>query len=156
MIKIFKNLRSQEWALIALVMVFIVLQVWLDLTMPDYMADITRMVQTDGSTMSEMLTAGGKMLLCALGSLLAAVLTAVCAAKIATGFAAVLRGKLFAKVQSFSMEEIGHFSTASLITRSTNDVTQIQMLLVMGLQMLVKAPIMAVWEIGRASCRERV
>ena len=74
MIKIFKNLRSQEWALIALVMVFIVLQVWLDLTMPDYMADITRMVQTDGSTMSEMLTAGGKMLLCALGSLLAAVL----------------------------------------------------------------------------------
>ncbi len=147
MIKIFKNLRSQEWALIALVMVFIVLQVWLDLTMPDYMADITRMVQTDGSTMSEMLTAGGKMLLCALGSLLAAVLTAVCAAKIATGFAAVLRGKLFAKVQSFSMEEIGHFSTASLITRSTNDVTQIQMLLVMGLQMLVKAPIMAVWAI---------
>ena len=147
MIKIFKNLRPQEWALIALVMVFIVLQVWLDLTMPDYMADITRMVQTDGSTMSEMLTAGGKMLLCALGSLLAAVLTAVCAAKIATGFAAVLRGKLFAKVQSFSMEEIGRFSTASLITRSTNDVTQVQMLIVMGLSIMLRAPIMAVMAI---------
>ena len=153
MIKIFKNLRSQEWALIALVMVFIVLQVWLDLTMPDYMADITRMVQTDGSTMSEMLTAGGKMLLCALGSLLAAVLTAVCAAKIATGFAAVLRGKLFAKVQSFSMEEIGNFSTASLITRSTNDITQVQMLIVMGLEVLLKAPIMAVWALCKISTK---
>ena len=135
-------------------MVFIVLQVWLDLTMPDYMADITRLVQTEGSTMSEILTAGGKMLACALGSLAAAVATAVCAAKIATGFAATLRGKLFHKVQSFSMEEIGHFSTASLITRSTNDVTQIQMLIVMGLQMLIKAPIMAVWAICKISNKQ--
>jgi len=151
MIKLFKNLRKQEWGLMALVLVFIVAQVWLDLTMPDYMADITRLVQTDGSTMSEILTAGGKMLLCALGSLISAVLTAICASKIATSFAAIIRGKLFSKVQSFSMEEIGHFSTASLITRSTNDVTQIQMLIALGLQMLVKAPIMAVWAIIKIS-----
>ncbi len=151
MIKLFKNLRKQEWGLVALALIFIIAQVWLDLTMPDYMADITRMVQTDGSTMNEILTAGGKMLLCALGSLVSAVLTAICAAKIATSFAAIIRSKLFSKVQSFSMEEIGHFSTASLITRSTNDVTQIQMLIAMGLQMLVKAPIMAVWAIMKIS-----
>lgn len=151
MIKLFKNLRKQEWGLIALALVFIVAQVWLDLTMPDYMADITRLVQTEGSTMSEILSAGGKMLLCALGSLVSAVLTAICASKIATSFAATVRGKLFSKVQSFSMEEIGRFSTASLITRSTNDVTQIQTLIAMGLQMLVKAPIMAVWAIIKIS-----
>ena len=151
MIKLFKNLRKQEWGLIVLALVFVVAQVWLDLTIPDYMADITRLVQTDGSTMNEILTAGGKMLLCALGSLVSAVLTAICAARIATSFAATIRGKLFSKVQSFSMEEIGHFSTASLITRSTNDVIQIQMLIAMGLQMLVKAPIMAVWAIMKIS-----
>lgn len=151
MIKLFKNLRKQEWGLIVLALVFVVAQVWLDLTIPDYMADITRLVQTDGSTMNEILTAGGKMLLCALRSLVSAVLTAICAARIATSFAATIRGKLFSKVQSFSMEEIGHFSTASLITRSTNDVTQIQMLIAMGLQMLVKAPIMAVWAIMKIS-----
>lgn len=151
MIKLFKNLRKQEWGLIVLALVFVVAQVWFDLTIPDYMADITRLVQTDGSTMNEILTAGGKMLLCALGSLVSAVLTAICAARIATSFAATIRGKLFSKVQSFSMEEIGHFSTASLITRSTNDVTQIQMLIAMGLQMLVKAPIMAVWAIMKIS-----
>lgn len=151
MIKLFKNLRKQEWGLIVLALVFVVAQVWLDLTIPDYMADITRLVQTDGSTMNEILTAGGKMLLCALESLVSAVLTAICAARIATSFAATIRGKLFSKVQSFSMEEIGHFSTASLITRSTNDVTQIQMLIAMGLQMLVKAPIMAVWAIMKIS-----
>lgn len=151
MIKLFKNLRKQEWGLIVLALVFVVAQVWLDLTIPDYMADITRLVQTDGSTMNEILTAGGKMLLCALGSLVSAVLTAICAARIATSFAATIRGKLFSKVQSFSMEEIGHFSMASLITRSTNDVTQIQMLIAMGLQMLVKAPIMAVWAIMKIS-----
>lgn len=147
MLKLFKNLKKEEWCLIAVSLIFIVLQVWLDLTMPEYMADITRLVQTPGSEMGDILTAGGKMLLCALGSLAAAVITAVCAAKIATGFSKTLRGLLFEKVQSFSMEEIGRFSTASLITRSTNDVTQIQMLIVLGLQMLVKAPIMAVWAI---------
>ena len=125
----------------------IVLQVWLDLTLPDYMSEITTYVQTPGSAMSDIWTAGGKMLLCALGSLAASVVTAVCAAKIAANFSANLRAKLFDKVQSFSMEEIGKFSTASLITRSTNDVTQVQTFIVMGLQMLIKAPIMAVWAI---------
>lgn len=151
MIKLFKNFKKQECGLMALALVFIVAQVWLDLTMPDYMADITRLVQTDGSTMSEILTAGGKMLICALGSLVSAVFTAICASKIATSFAATIRAMLFTKVQLFSMEEIGRFSTASLITRSTNDVTQIQMLIAMGLQMLVKAPIMAVWAILKIS-----
>ncbi len=137
--------------LAALSLVFIVLQVWLDLTMPEYMAEITRLVQTEGSTMPEILSAGGMMLLCALASLAASIFTAVCAAKIAAGFGGTLRGRLFYKVGSFSMEEIGHFSTASLITRSTNDITQVQNLIVLGLQMLIKAPIMAVWAIGKIS-----
>lgn len=154
MTKLFENMKKEQIGLVCVALVFIVAQVWLDLTMPDYMADITRLVQTDGSTMTEILTAGGKMLLCALGSLAAAAATAVCAAKVATSFAATLREKLFYKVQSFSMEEIGHFSTASLITRSTNDVTQIQMLIAMGLQMLVKAPIMAVWAILKIADKE--
>lgn len=147
MLKLFKNLKKTEWALVFLSIAFIVVQVWLDLTMPEYMAKITSLVQMEGSTMGEILLAGGKMLLCAVGSLIASVVTSVCAARITTGFARTLREKLFRKVQSFSMEEIGHFSTASLITRSTNDVTQIQMLIALGLQMLVKAPIMAVWAI---------
>ena len=151
MLKLFKNLRRTEGILVALSLVFIVLQVWLDLTMPEYMAEITRLVQMPGSEMSEILLAGGKMLLCALGSLAASIVTAVCAAKIAAGFGKTLRRKLFSKVGSFSMEEIGHFSTASLITRSTNDITQVQNLIVMGLQMLIKAPIMAVWAIGKIS-----
>ncbi len=155
MLKLFKNLRRTEGMLVALSLVFIVLQVWLDLTMPEYMAEITRLVRIPGSEMSEILLAGGKMLLCALGSLAASVVTAVCAAKIAAGFGGTLRRKLFSKVGSFSMEEIGHFSTASLITRSTNDITQVQNLIVMGLQMLIKAPIMAVWAIGKISGKAR-
>lgn len=127
--------------------VFILAQVWLDLTMPDYMSEITMLVQTEGSAMSDIWIAGGKMLLCALGSLVASIITSVFAAKVAANFSAVLRSRLFDKVQSFSMEEIGHFSTASLITRSTNDITQVQMLIVMGLQVLIKAPITAVWAI---------
>lgn len=115
--------------------------------MPDYMSEITTLVQTEGSAMSDILIAGGKMLACALGSFAASIVAAVCAARIAANFAATLREKLFDQVQSFSMAEIGKFSTASLITRSTNDVMQVQMLIVMGLQVLLKAPIMAVWAI---------
>ncbi len=147
MLKLFKNLKKAEWTLAVVSGVFIIMQVWLDLTMPEYMAQITSLVQMPGSSMSEILLAGAKMLLCALGSLAASVVTTICAAKIAVTFGGTLREKLFRKVQSFSMEEIGRFSTASLITRSTNDITQIQMLIAMGLQMLVKAPIMAVWAI---------
>ena len=147
MLKLFKNLKKAEWTLAVVSGVFIIMQVWLDLTMPEYLAQITSLVQMPGSSMSEILLAGAKMLLCALGSLAASVVTTICAAKIAVTFGGTLREKLFRKVQSFSMEEIGRFSTASLITRSTNDITQIQMLIAMGLQMLVKAPIMAVWAI---------
>ena len=125
----------------------IVAQIWLDLTMPDYMNEITKLIQTEGSAMSDILIAGGKMLLCALGSLAAAVLTALIASRIASNFSANLRSLLFNKVQSFSMAEIGKFSTASLITRSTNDVTQVQMFIVMGLQVIIKAPITAIWAI---------
>lgn len=147
MLKLFKNLTKRDWGCVFLALVFIVMQVWLDMTMPEYMSEITMLVQTPGSEMSEIWRAGGMMLLCAVGSMLAAVITAVIAARIASNFSANLRGKLFNKVQSFSMEEIGGFSTASLITRSTNDVMQVQMLIVMGLQALVKAPITAVWAI---------
>ena len=147
MIQLLKNLKKQEWALAALSVAFVVFQVWLELTMPDYMSRITVLVKTPGSQMADILAAGGKMLLCALGSLCASALTAVCAARIATGFSGTLRSRLFSAVQSFSMEEIGRFSTASLITRSTNDVTQVQMVIVLGLQVMVKAPVMAVWAI---------
>ncbi|MBQ3546177.1 MAG: ABC transporter ATP-binding protein [Lachnospiraceae bacterium] len=151
MIKLFKNFRKTEWMLAGLAILFIVLQVWLELTMPDYMSEITMLIQTPGSEMSDIISEGAKMLLCAFGSLIASMVTAVCASKIAANFSATLRGKLFNKVQSFSMEEIGHFSTASLITRSTNDIMQVQMLIVMGLQVLIKAPITAIWAICKIS-----
>ena len=147
MLKLLKYLTKGDWGLAVLALGFIVAQVWLDLTMPDYMSEITTLVQTEGSAMSDILIAGGKMLACALGSFAASIVAAVCAARIAANFAATLREKLFDQVQSFSMAEIGKFSTASLITRSTNDVMQVQMLIVMGLQVLLKAPIMAVWAI---------
>lgn len=147
MAKIFKNFGKKEWILAGISLAFVVVQVWLDLKLPDYMKEITALVTVEGSEMNDILAAGGKMLLCAFGSLLSAVFVAICASRIASNFSAVIRGKLFDKVQSFSMEEIGRFSTASLITRSTNDVTQVQMLIVMGLQVMIKAPIMAVWAI---------
>ena len=147
MIKLFKNLTKKEWSFIGISLVFIIAQVWLDLKLPDYMSEITMLVQTEGSTMAEILTAGGKMLLCALGSLVGSVIVAALAAKVASNFGARLRGHLFDKVQSFTMEEINRFSTSSLITRSTNDITQVQMVVVMGLQAMIKAPILAVWAI---------
>jgi ATP-binding cassette subfamily B protein len=151
MLRILKNLGKRDWACVCGAVVFIVVQVWLDLKMPDYMTEITRLVQTEGSEMSDVLTAGGKMLICAVGSLLSAVIVSVFAAYISTDFGATLREKLFNKVQSFSMAEVGRFSTASLITRTTNDVMQVQMLIVMGMQAIIKAPIMAVWAITKIS-----
>ena len=100
MLKLFRNLRKTEWLLAAVSIVFIIAQVWLDLTMPEYMAEITMLVQTEGSTMAEILSSGGMMLLCALGSLAASMVTAVCSATIAAGFGGTLRGKLFSKLQS--------------------------------------------------------
>ena len=153
MVKLLKKLTWKDFILAAVAFVFIVVQVWLSLTMPDYMSEITKLVQTKGSKMNDILIAGGKMLACALGSLLAAVCTSICASKISSNFSANLRGQVFHKVQSFSMEEIGNFSTASLITRSTNDITQVQMLIVMGLEVLLKAPIMAVWALCKISTK---
>ena len=153
MLKLLRKFTPKEWALSAVAFVLILIQVWLTLTMPDYMSEITMLVQTEGSAMSDILAAGGMMLLCALGTLLASVATAVCAARISSNFSANLRDDLFDKVQSFSMEEIGRFSTASLITRSTNDVMQVQMLIVTGLEVLLRAPVMAVWAIGKIAGR---
>ena len=147
MLRIFKNFRTREVVLALFSVVFVVAQVWLELKLPDYMREITSLITTQDSAMHDILIAGGKMLLCAFGSLLVTVLVAVCASRIASNFSAIVRGKLFDKVQSFSMEEIGRFSTASLITRSTNDVTQVQMLIVMGLSIMLRAPIMAVMAI---------
>ena len=153
MFKLLKKLTWKDFILAAVAFVFIIVQVWLSLTMPDYMSEITKLVQTKGSKMNDILIAGGKMLACALGRLLAAVCTSICASKISSNFSANLRGQVFHKVQSFSMEEIGNFSTASLITRSTNDITQVQMLIVMGLEVLLKAPIMAVWALCKISTK---
>ena len=153
MLKLLKKLTLKDWVLAATAFVFIIVQVWLSLTMPDYMSEITRLVQTQGSSMNDILIAGGKMLLCALGSLLSAVCTSICASRISSNFSANLRRQVFYKVQSFSMEEIGNFSTASLITRSTNDITQVQMLIVMGLEVLLKAPIMAIWALCKISTK---
>ncbi|MEK3989821.1 ABC transporter ATP-binding protein [Robertmurraya sp. FSL R5-0851] len=147
MIKIFKHLQGKDWLLIMCSLVFIIAQVWLDLKLPDYMYEITMLVQTEGSKMSEVLVQGGYMLLCAVGSMIAAMITGFFAAKVAAGFSVRLRGMVFEKTMSFSMEEINGFSTSSLITRSTNDITQIQLLIATGLQVLVKAPILAVWAV---------
>ncbi len=145
MLRIFKNLSKRDVGLLCLGVLLIVAQVWLDLRLPDYMSEITLLVETEGSAMSEVLTAGGKMLLCALGSLCTAVFVAMIAARVGSNFSAELRLNLYDKVESFSMEEISSFSTASLITRSTNDIMQVQMLIIMGMQSIIRAPIMAVW-----------
>lgn len=151
MIKIFKYLNRKDWIFVVCSLAFIAAQVWLELKMPDYMAEITTLVQTEGSEMGEILSAGGFMLLCALGSLVSAFIVGYFVAKIATGLAMRLREGVYDKTMSFSMEEINRFSTASLINRSTNDITQIQMFVALGLQALIKAPIMAVWAIVKIS-----
>jgi len=147
MLKIFKHFQKKDWMLIACALLFIVAQVWLDLKIPDFMSEITRLVQTEGSKMSEVMAQGGFMLLCAIGSMIASIITVFFAARVAAGFSNRLRKKVFDQTLSFSMEELSNFSTASLITRSTNDIMQIQMLIILGLQVILKAPIIAVWAI---------
>lgn len=149
MLKIFKYLKPKEWLMAGISLIFIAVQVWLDLKLPDYMSEITKLTQTQGSAMSDIWLNGGYMLLCAFGSLIAAIIVGYFAAKIAALFSQRLRSLLFSKVESFSMEEINRFSTSSLITRSTNDITQIQMLVVMALQLVIKAPITAIWAITK-------
>ena len=147
MIKLLKNFGKKEWIIVAISFILIFAQVWLELKMPDYMSQITRLVQTKGSQMSEILRNGGYMLACAFGSLVAAVITGYLTSVISSNFSMKVRKKIFDKVENLSMEEVKSFSTSSLITRTTNDVTQVEMLIAMGLQLLIKAPITAVWAI---------
>lgn len=151
MIKILKYMRRQDWLFLLSSLAFIVCGVWLDLKLPDYMRQITTLVQTPGSEMSEILKAGGFMLLCALGSLAATCITGFFAARIAAGLSMRLREAVYNKTMDFSMEEIGRFSTASLITRTTNDIQQIQMFVAMGMQVILKAPILAAWALWKIS-----
>lgn len=153
MLKILKHLKFVEWLTILVCVGFLVAQTWLDLKLPDYMTEITQYVQTPGSTIAQIWEAGGKMLLCTLGSVATAVIVGFFAAKIAARFSQRLRSKLFNRVEDFSMEEINNFSTASLITRSTNDITQIQLFVAMGLQIIIKAPILAVWAVFKISSK---
>ena len=147
MFKLFKNFTKKDYLLILICLLLIVFQVWLDLKLPDYMSEITVLVKTEGNTMSDILEQGGYMLLCAGGSLASAVVVGYLSSLISASFSMNLRKKLFEKAQSFGMEEMNKFSTGSLITRTTNDITNIQMFISMGLQMLIKAPSTAVWAV---------
>ena len=149
MFKLIKNFKKKDWLIIIVSIALIVMQVWLELKMPDYMSKVTVLVQTEGSKMSEILKNGGYMLLCAFGSLVGAVIVGYLIALLASSFSRNLRFKLFRKVEDMSMSEIKEFSPNSLITRTTNDITQVEMFIGFGLQLLIKAPITAVWAITK-------
>jgi len=149
MIKLLKNFNKKEWLMVLVIFILIYMQVWLDLKMPDYMSKITVLVQTEGSKMSDILLNGGYMLLCAFGSLVLAIIVGYIISRLSANFSMKVRRKLFNKVEDLSIGEIKSFSTSSLITRTTNDITQIEMLIGMGLQLLLKAPITAVWAITK-------
>ena len=147
MLKLFKNFTKKDYLLISISLLLIVFQVWLDLKIPDYMSEITKLVQTEGSQMSDILYQGGFMLLCAFGSLVSAIIVCYLTSLISASFSLNLRKNLFEKVENFSMQEIKKFSTSSLITRTTNDITNIQMFISMGMQLIIKAPITAIWAV---------
>ncbi len=149
MFKLLKNINKKQWFFIMISFVLIVGQVWLELKMPDYMSEITVLVQSEGSNMKDILINGGYMLACALGSLLSAIIVGYLVSNISATFSMKVRKKLFNKVENLSMHEVKQFSTSSLITRTTNDITQVQMLISMGLQLLIKAPITAIWAISK-------
>lgn len=149
MIKLFRYLRKKDWLFVCISLCFIVFQVWLDLRLLDYMAEITRLIQTPDSALSSVVWAGMKMLACAILSMAAMFVVGYFVAQVAAGLSKRLREAVYDKVISFSMEEMGKFSTASLITRSTNDISQVQMVIAIGLQASVRAPIMAVWAITK-------
>lgn len=161
MFRLLKHLKKREWIFVLCALIFIVAQVWLDLKLPDYMNTITQIAQGGTNaetgqsyTMSDIWSNGGYMLLCAVGSMVCSVITSFFVVRIAADFSARIREALYTKVQGFSMSEINKFSTASLITRSTNDVQQMQMLITMGLQMIIKAPITAVWAITKIAGKQ--
>lgn len=149
MIKLLKNFEKKDYILTFLILILIIIQVWLDLKMPDYMSEITRLVKTEGSKMPDILYNGGFMLLCSLGSLTSTIISGYFLAVLSSHFSNTLRKKLFYKVEEFSLNEIKNFETSSLITRTTNDISQVEMFVAMGLQLLIKAPITAVWAITK-------
>ncbi len=149
MFKLFKNFTLKEKLVILACLILVGANVGLELRIPDYMSKITQLVQTDGSKMSEILTQGAYMVICAFGSLVASIIVGYLAARLSSSFSLSIREKVFNKVQSFGTEEIKKFSTSSLITRTTNDITQIEMFIAMGLQMTFRAPIMAIWAISK-------
>lgn len=149
MIKLLKNLTKKECFLALISLILIIVQVWLELKMPDYMSEITVLVQTEGSQMSDIIKNGAYMLGCAFGSLVSAVIVGYLVATVAANFSKSVRKKLFDKVEDLAMSEVKGFSTSSLITRTTNDITQVQMLVAMGLQLMIKAPITAIWAITK-------
>lgn len=147
MIKLLKKFTKKEWLLSFIALILIVTEVWLELKMPDYMSKITRLVQTEGSKMADVISNGAWMIACAFGSLVAAIIVGYIIANVASSFSMKLRKEVYNKVENLSMNEIKHFKTNSLITRTTNDITQVEMLVSMGLQLLLKAPITAAWAI---------
>ena len=149
MFKLFKNFTKREYILMLISFALILFQVWLELKMPDYMSEITILIQTEGSKMNDILINGGYMLLCALGSLLSAIIVGYLVSIISSTFSLKTRKKIFNKVEMLSTNEVKNFSTNSLITRTTNDVTQIEMLIGLGLQLLIKAPITAIWAVTK-------
>ena len=149
MLKLLKNFGKRQWALVLVAFALILGQVWLDLKIPDYMSEITVLVQTEGSQMSEILENGGFMVACAFGSLISSIIVGYIASNISAAFSMNIRKKLFNKVGDLAISEIKQFSTSSLITRTTNDITQIEMLIAMGLQLLIKAPITAIWAVNK-------
>ena len=149
MLKLLKNVTKKQWLLAMVCFALVIIQVWLELKMPDYMSEITQLVQTEGSQMKDILINGGYMLLCAFGSLVAAVITGYITSIISSKFSMTIRKKIFEKVENLSMNEVKSFSTSSLITRTINDVTQIEMLIAMGLQLLIKSPITAIWAVTK-------
>ena len=152
--RILKYLSKKERLMVFGTLLLTMAQVWLELKMPDYMAEITTLAQTAGSAMAEIWRAGGMMLLCAFGSMVTTMITGFLCAKIAAGYSMRLREIVFRRTQAFSMEELNRFSIASLITRSTNDVTQVQSLVAMGMQMVMKSPLMAIWAIVKISSKQ--
>ena len=150
MIKLLKNFTFKEWLIVLVCVFFTCINVSLELRIPDYMSEITRLIQSGSATMkNDILIQGGWMVLCAFGSLLSAIITGYAAARLSSSFSMNIRNKIFDKIESFGTEEMKKFSTSSLITRTTNDVTQIEMLIAMGLHMMLRAPIMCVWAISK-------
>ena len=149
MFKLLKNMKKEQWLCTILVFILVVAQIWLELKMPDYMSEITKLVQTKGSKMQDILVNGGYMLLCTLGSLALAILVGYFSANISASFSMNVRKKLFNKVENLDLAEVKNFSTSSLITRTTNDITQIEMLISMGLHLIIRSPIMAIWAVTK-------